>query len=149
MTDDRVADFLAGDRTDDVALYVASDRLSNPEDLLSRPVARAAGDGVLLVVDGDTGRSVFGRVTGRDAMDFAGAAMHRDGEIDPSLAGGTCPDAPADDKETPHEPAFVFSFAEAQNEEVGGIYAEGAVIHAYAQCSCGTAYADKWVAGDR
>jgi hypothetical protein len=32
---------------------------------------------------------------------------------------------------------------------VGDIYAEGDVIHGYVSCSCGTAYSDKWVVGER
>mgnify|MGYP006295032501 CR=1 FL=1 len=146
MTDERVAGFLAGDRPDDVALYLSAERVSNVESLLEKPVASAADDGVLLVVDGETGRSVFRQFTGQDAMDFTGAAMQRDGHVEQSLAAGTCPD---DDGDEPHEPVFVFSFAEEQNEEVGGMYARGAVVHAYAQCSCGTAYADKWVVDER
>ncbi len=43
---------------------------------------------------------------------------------------------------------FIFSFAEAQNEEVGGIYEEGDVVHAYAKCTCGTTYSDRWVVDD-
>jgi hypothetical protein len=31
---------------------------------------------------------------------------------------------------------------------VGGVYAEGDVVHAYAQCACGTAYSDRWVVDD-
>lgn len=146
MTGDRVAAFLAGDRPDDVALYLGGDRISNVDALLERPAAAAAGDGVLLVVDGDTGRSVFRQFTGEDAMDFTGAAMQREGHVDADLAGGECPDS---DTDQPHEPAFVFAFAEAQNEDVGGMYERGDVVHAYAQCSCGTAYSDKWVVDER
>ncbi|WP_214676352.1 DUF5807 family protein, partial [Escherichia coli] len=40
------------------------------------------------------------------------------------------------------------AFAEAQNEEVGGIYAEGDVIHAYAKSSEGAAFSDRWVVDD-
>jgi hypothetical protein len=148
MTDDRLASFLAGDRPDDVALYLAAERVSDPGSLLEQSAAQPAGDGVVLVVDGDTGRSVFQRFTGEDAMEFTGTAMQRDGHVDATLAGGTCPDAgteAADD----HHPVFVFSFAEEQNEEVGGLYERGDVVHAYAQCSCGTAYADKWVVDER
>ncbi|MGM0398359.1 MAG: DUF5807 family protein [Halobacteriota archaeon] len=146
MTGDRVAAFLAGDRPDDVALYLTADRISNVEALLDRSSAEAVGDGVLLVVDGDTGRAVFEQFTGQDAMDFTGVAMQREGRVDADLAGGECPDA-GDGQE--HAPVFVFSFAEAQNEAVGGLYERGDVVHAYAQCSCGTAYADKWVADER
>ncbi|UWG46695.1 Uncharacterized protein HSRCO_0398 [Halanaeroarchaeum sp. HSR-CO] len=146
MTGDRVAAFLAGDRPDDVALYLTADRISNVEALLDRSSAEAVGDGVLLVVDGDTGRSVFERFTGQDAMDFTGVAMQREGHVDADLAGGECPES-GDDQ--PHEPAFVFAFSEAQNEEVGGLYERGDVVHAYAQCSCGTAYSDKWVVDER
>lgn len=145
MTDDRLAAFLDGDRTEDVAIYLSADRVSNLEALLDRPSAYPAGQGVVLVVDGDTGRSVFQRFTGEDAMTFAGEAMGQEGRIDSTLSDGTCPDGTEED----HAPVFVFSFAEEQNAEVGGLYERGDVIHAYAQCSCGTAYADKWVADER
>ena len=145
MTDDRLAAFLDGDRTEDVAIYLSADRVSNLEAVLDHPSAHPEDGGVVLVVDGDTGRSVFERFTGEDAMSFAGEAMGREGRIDPALADGRCPDGAEGD----HEPVFVFSFAEGQNAEVGGLYERGDVIHAYAQCSCGTAYADKWVADER
>jgi len=48
-----------------------------------------------------------------------------------------------------HIARVVFAFAEGQNESVGGRYAEGDVIHAYAHCDCGTRYADSWLVGDR
>ncbi|AKH96763.1 DUF5807 family protein [Halanaeroarchaeum sulfurireducens] len=146
MTDDRVAAFLAGDRPDDVALYLAADRVSNLDALLDQPAVHPAGDGALLVVDGETGRSVFQRFTDEDAMAFTGEAMGRDGHVDATLTDGTCPDA---DGEGDHEPRFVFSFVEEQNEEVGGLYERGDVVHAYAQCSCGTAYSDTWVVDER
>jgi hypothetical protein len=44
---------------------------------------------------------------------------------------------------------FTFAFVEARNEEVGGIYAEGPVVHAYAACTCGETYSQRWVAGTR
>ena len=48
-----------------------------------------------------------------------------------------------------HDTRFVFAFAEEQNEEVEGLYNEGDVIHAYVQCTCGTAYSEKWLAGEK
>jgi hypothetical protein len=189
--------FLAGDRPDDVVLFLSDSFVEDTDALVDfgehveraerRSTERASGDeprasgdgdlgGVLLVVDGDRGRSVVKRMTGMDAMSFAGAAMDNPGSIDADLVGGDCPNAAGvaeateseggDSEERSssgrasgrspraeaaggpqeHHPEFVFAFAEAQNEEVGGMYAEGDVIHAYAYCSCGTAYSDKWVA---
>lgn len=43
----------------------------------------------------------------------------------------------------------MFAFAEEQNGEVGGLYAEGEVIHAYVACTCGQRYSDKWVADEQ
>ncbi|WP_132058947.1 DUF5807 family protein [Halorussus amylolyticus] len=128
--------FLAGDRPDDVALYLADSFVEG--DGLAKH-GEDTDRGVVLVVEGEQGRSVFQTATGMDAMGFAKRAMGTDGDIDRDLAGGTCPDCDGD-------PEFIFAFAEAENEEVGGLYAEGDVIHAYAYCDCGTAYADKWVA---
>lgn len=138
MSDAR-EEFLAGERTDDVALFLSASFVE--DDRLERFGERVDG-GTLLVVDGERGRNAFQAATGVDAMEFAGAAMGLEGIIDGDLAGGTCPDEPGDGE---HEAQFVFAFAEAQNEEVGGIYAEGDVIHAYAMCRCGTAYSDRWV----
>ena len=137
MSDAREA-FLAGERPDDVALFLADSYVS--DDRLEEFGDRVDG-GVVIVVDGDRGRNAFRAATGVDAMAFAQSAMGLEGLIDDDLAGGTCPEAPADED---HEVQFVFAFAEERNEEAGGIYAEGDVVHAYARCSCGTAYSDRW-----
>jgi len=145
--------FLAGDRLDSVAIYV-DDQYLDAEHPLAEAGTSVEG-GVVLVVDGDKGRTAFEQATGLDPMQFSKQAMERDGDIDPSLAGGDCPDAGSDDDgdETAdgddHQTEFGFAFAEAQNEEVGGLYAEGDVLHAYAHCSCGTNYSQKWLVGSR
>ncbi|WP_226480582.1 DUF5807 family protein [Natrinema amylolyticum] len=131
-------EFLAGERLEDVALfladsYVSDDRLEEFGDRVD--------DGTLIVVDGERGRGAFQAATGTGAMEFAKSAMSNEGEIEDDLTGGHCPDATEDED---HAIQFVFAFAEAQNEEVGGIYAEGAVVHSYAQCTCGTAFSDRW-----
>ena len=137
MTDPRT-EFLAGERLEDVALfladsYVADDRLTE--------YGTSLEDGVVIVVDGERGRNAFKAATGTDAMEFARQAMEHEGVIDDDLTGGTCPDEPDGGD---HAVQFIFAFAEAQNEEVGGIYADGDVVHAYAHCSCGAAYSDRW-----
>ncbi|MDY6818428.1 MAG: DUF5807 family protein [Halobacteriales archaeon] len=132
--------FLAGERPDDVAFFLADDVLSSPESLAEYAVE----GGVLLVVDGERGRNLFSELTGTDAMGFAQTAMGRTGSIDDDLTGGDCPDGPGD----AHEVRIIFAFAEEQNDEVGGIYAEGDVIHAYAHCACGAAYSDRWIVGE-
>ncbi|PSP54908.1 hypothetical protein BRC82_07860 [Halobacteriales archaeon QS_1_67_19] len=137
---DKREQFLAGERPDDVALYLADSFVDGDGGGLADH-GEQVEDGVVLVVEGDQGRSVFKTATGMDAMGFAKRAMGTDGEIDRDLAGGACPDCEG-------AVEFVFAFAEEQNEEVGGLYAEGDVIHAYAYCDCGTPYADKWVADD-
>ncbi|MFC4542656.1 DUF5807 family protein [Halosolutus amylolyticus] len=141
MTDSRTA-FLAGERPDDVALFLADSFVD--DDRLTEFGDRVDG-GVLIVVDGDRGRSAFQAATGTGAMEFAKTAMQEESPIDDELTDGTCPDA---DEEGPHQPQFIFAFAEEQNEDVGGIYADGDVIHAYARCACGTAYSDRWNATD-
>lgn len=153
MSDPR-AEFLAGERPADVALFLA-DRYVE-DDRLERFGARVEG-GVMLVVDGERGRNAFRAATGTDAMTFAGEAMSTEGAIDADLAGGTCPDDPGAGSEgatggeaadaaggDDHRPQFVLAFAEAQNEDVGGIYADSDVLHAYARCACGKAYSDRW-----
>jgi hypothetical protein len=156
MTDPLEA-FLAGNRLDDVALFLADAYVDDPEALADQGV-RVDG-GVVIVVDGERGRRVFGSITGADAMGFAREAGATEGEIAPDLAGGTCPEHKPTSRDlengdgqtvtTEHAAQFVFAFAEAQNEDVGDIYAEGDVIHAYARCDCGAGYSHRWIAGDR
>ena len=143
MTDSDRAAFLAGDRPEDVLIYLNEEAVSNPDALESHG-DRVAG-GIVLVLPGDTARSVFQQAAGIDPMAFAKQAMGTEGTIDPDCTGGTCPEGTGED----HEARFVFAFAEEQNEDVGDIYAEGDVIHGYVSCSCGTAYSDKWVVGER
>jgi hypothetical protein len=136
MSDPELDAFLAGDRPDHVAIFLTDDSLD--DDGTIADYGRAVEGGVVLVVPGEKGRQLFSAGTGMDAMAFAKEAMGTDGDIDRDLTGGSCPDCGAD-------VAFVLAFAEAQNEEVGGIYAEGDVIHAYAACPDGTAFSDRWV----
>ncbi len=146
MPGPRTTSFLSGARPDDVAIYLPEETLSGGKALLETEYAEPAPDGgVLLVVAGERGQSTFEEVTGTDPMTFAGSAMGTPGVIDTDLTGGECPNAIDGPQE--HAVQFIFAFAEEQNEEVGGIYADGDVIHAYAQCACGETYADKWVAG--
>jgi len=150
---DDLTAFLDGERLDDVAIYVA-DRFVDGDHPLSR-AGIAVDGGVVVVVPGETGREAFADSTGLDPMQFAKQAMDRTGEIDPRLAGGDCPEADINaddtgdnDNETTddHHVEFIFAFAEAENQEVGGLYAEGDVIHAYAHCACGTDFSQKWLA---
>ncbi|WP_122088355.1 DUF5807 family protein [Halalkalicoccus subterraneus] len=137
----RLEEFLAGERPEDVAIHLAEDVVDDLGKLAE--YGEDAGDGIVLVVPGESGRNAFSKVAGTDAMAFAKEAMDAEGAIDADLARGACPACGSDDVR------FTFAFAEAENEEVGGIYAEGDVIHAYAQCGCGTAFSDRWVAGER
>ncbi|WP_336001669.1 DUF5807 family protein [Halorientalis halophila] len=133
--------FLAGERPDDVLLYF-DERAVDGMDRLAK-VGESTDDGVVLVLDGEEGRTAFQRATGVDPMTLAQSAMGNEGEITDGCTGGNCPDAAEGGD---HYARFVFAFAEAENEDVGGLYAEGDVVHAYAQCECGTTYSEKWVA---
>jgi len=167
MDDNREA-FLAGERPDDVHAYIAAEAVSDL-DALEAHGERVEG-GVVFVLDGERARGLFQRTAGIDPMQLASRAMGTDGRVDPDCAGGECPfdpgdadggsgDVGADESATGdatddrggdrHAPRFIFAFAEKQNEAVGGLYAEGDVIHAYVACSCGEYYADKWVVGSR
>jgi hypothetical protein len=137
--------FLAGDRVEEVAFFLHEAAVSGIDALAEQ--GERTEDGVVLVVPGDTGRGAFQSATGIDPMAFAQEAMRTEGEVDRDLTGGTCPDG--GDGSTGHEARLIFAFAEAQNEEAGGLYAEGDVIHAYVACECGARYSEKWVAGDR
>ena len=156
MTESKREVFLRGERLDDVAIYLAEGVVDDPA-TLAEYGERLEG-GVLLIVPGEAGRNAFSKATGKDAMAFAKEAMGEEGEIDADLTGGSCPACEenearsASSERTESESSevrIVFAFAEERNEEVGGIYAEGDVIHAYAQCSCGTAFSQRWVAGER
>ncbi|ERH12855.1 MAG: hypothetical protein J07HB67_01881, partial [halophilic archaeon J07HB67] len=78
-------------------------------------------------------------------------AMSRtDGDADgrrdqPPTRRRVCPAADGDG----HEVEFIFAFAEEENEGVGGLYAEGDVVHAYAHCGCGASYSHKWLVDSR
>ena len=146
MTDTSAREaFLAGERTDDVAFYLAE---SVVDDLgpLERFGERVDG-GICIVVDGERGRNAFRAATGTDAMAFAREAMTLEGIVEGDLTGGTCPEEAGSEAhgDTDHETRYLLAFAEARNDAVGGIYAEGDVIHAYAKCACGTTYSDRWV----
>ncbi|WP_267163896.1 DUF5807 family protein [Halovenus salina] len=133
--------FLAGERPEDVHIYIAAEAVSNMAALEEH--GERVEDGIALVMEGDQARSVFQSATGIDPMALAQEAMGVDGTVTADCADATCP------VDGGHEPRLIFSFAEAQNEEVGGLYAEGDVIHAYVACECGERYSDKWVAGKR
>ncbi len=132
--------FLAGDSPDDVALYLADSYVDAGR---LESVGDRVEHGVVIVVDGERGRGAFQAATGVEAMSFARTAMQTEGTIDHDLTGGTCPEGDSDED---HGVQFIFAFAEEQNKDAGGLYAEGDVIHAYAHCTCGTAYSDRWLA---
>jgi hypothetical protein len=138
--------FLRGERPDDVLIYLPDRSVSNPESLADH--GERVDDGTVLVLPGEQGRSAFQQATGVDPMTFAQRAMQTDGDIDRDCTGATCPKAAPDEDSKDHRPRFVFAFAEAQNEEVGGLYAEGPVVHAYVHCECDAAFSDRWVASE-
>lgn len=149
-------EFLAGERPGDVAIFLADDHLRNAE-ALSGAAERVDG-GYVLVVDGERGRRLFPKLAGGAPMEFAQEATKREGTVDRGLTGGVCPErasseaadvdgdaGAAHDGDDDHAVRFVFAFAQEQTDDVGGLYEEGDVIHAYARCACGTAYSDRWV----
>ncbi|WP_313693425.1 DUF5807 family protein [Halorarum halobium] len=141
----RLEQFLAGERLEDVAIYLDDDLLDDGGKLAG--MGDPVGDGVVLVVSGEKGRSAFAAGTGMDPMEFSRQAMEHEGTVDADLGGGDCP--AAEDAGADHAVEFLFAFAEARNEGVGGMYADGDVMHAYAHCTCGTNYSQKWLLGER
>lgn len=135
-------EFLAGERHDDILLFIDSDAIGDPGAISD--IAEEVGTGYVLVLPGDRGSEVVAEVVGIDPMDFAGAAMDTEGDIRHDCTGGECPAGTGDG----HRVNFVFAFTEAENPEVGDLYAEGDVCHAYAACTCGQSYSDKWVIGE-
>ena len=145
-------EFLAGERLEDVLVYLARDAVGDPDALAAH--AEAVEDGLVLVMPGDQARGVFQEAAGIDPMAFAREAGATEGHVDSDLTGARCPAAGegadgTDPPGTDHAVRFIFAFAEGENEEAGGLYAEGDVIHAYVSCACGTSYSDRWVAGER
>jgi len=141
--DDRTA-FLAGERPGDVLIYLADRAVSDPGALAAH--GERAGEGVVLVLSGERAQGVFQRAAGIDPMAFARRAMDTEGTVRADCTGGVCP---AGDSGGDHRIRFVFAFAEERNEDAGGLYAEGDVIHAYVACACGEQYSDKWIASER
>lgn len=140
--------FLDGDSPEDVLLFFAESAVSDLGTLAQH--GEQVSRGVVLILEAERGRSAFEGATGIDPMTLASAAMNSEGQIDLHGFEGSHPEADADSRDgDEHAPRFVFAFAEEPNDEVGGIYAEGDVIHAYAVCECGTAYSERWVADER
>lgn len=137
--------FLAGERHEDIAVFIHADAATDLDALADH--GTDVDDGMVIVVPGDRGRSVFQSVAGLDPMGLASEARGTEGDVDRDLAGGDCP-AAAERSDEAHHARFVFAFSEAQNEDVDGIYTEGDVVHAYVQCACGETYADKWLIDD-
>ncbi|WP_336021553.1 DUF5807 family protein [Halobellus salinisoli] len=163
----KLEEFLAGERHEDVALFLTEAYLDSQGKLPK--MGETVESGYVLVVPGDDGRRAFSAGTGMDAMEFARGAMAERGHISRTLDGGECPEAAAEtddddvdaaetdaddsdadesDSVDDHEVEFIFAFSEEQNEEVGGLYERGEVVHAYAHCECGASYSDKWVVGE-
>ena len=146
MTDAR-SEFLAGERPEDVVLFLAEGMVDGPEKL--EEYGERTDDGLVLVMDGEMGRRVFKTATEMDAMTFAGKAMGTEGEIDPDLSGAICPKRDEIEDEHDHRTRFVFAFLEEQQTSMDGLVAEGDTVFAYAHCTCGAAYSDRWHAGER
>lgn len=142
----KLDEFLAGERLDDVVLYLAKDSLDEGGTITEH--GEVVDDGVALVVPGEEGRRLFTAGTGMDPMEFARSAGDTAGTVDPDLTGGTCP-AAGDDDATDHQLNILLAFAEGRNDDIGGQYAEGDVVHAYAACECGQHYSQRWVVGER
>lgn len=139
MSDDPYRAFIAGERPDDVCVFISA---TAPDRGVDFPVEGIpVNGGTVYVIEGERGQTLFSMATGEDIMTLARHAMRNEGAIGPNLTAGTCPVC----GRTGH-PLALFAFAEEQNEAVGGLYAEGNVVHAYAMCSCGESYSDRWVA---
>ena len=151
--DERRRGFLAGERPSELLVYLSDDAVDDPDRLAGAGGGERVDGGTVVVVDGERGRQAFAAATGVNAMSFAGRARGRDGDVRRSLTGGTCPDDTSgevdggdDETDDDHHARFLFAFVEAHQPDGQGLYAEGDVVHAYAQCSCGVAYSDRWVA---
>lgn len=133
---DKLAAFKAGKRQDDILVYIADTIVDRPARLAD--VGHRVDDGTVLVLPGESGKTVFEQTVGERAMDFAGRAMETAGEVDNTLDSGDCPACGRDTIDV------LLAFVEPAHPEVGGRYAEGPVLHAYVRCSCTTYYSDSW-----
>lgn len=138
MTDHEA--FVAGDRPDDVLVYLPEAVLGNPDALAD--VGEPVEGSVVIVVPGEEGPGALESAVGVDPMDFAQDAVGNEGTVARDCTDATCP---AGEGAAGHDLQFLFAFAEAENPDAGDRYAEGDVIHAYAQCACGERYSDRWV----
>lgn len=145
--DSQRQEFLSGERPEDVLIFLSEGEVSNLDSLADHG-ERVNGD-LVIVLDGEEGRSVFERMVGVEAMSFAGTAMDTEGTISSDCTSGECPSKHPDEPDADHQVRFLFAFTEEQNEAVGGLYADGDVIHAYAACTCETTYSDRWVVEER
>jgi len=75
MSDQREA-FLAGERLEDVALFLADSYVSDER---LEEFGERVDDGTLIVIDGERGRNAFQAATGTGAMEFAKSAMSNEG----------------------------------------------------------------------
>lgn len=131
--------FLAGACPGHVGIYLADETFTDQGSIES--FGERVEDGVMLVVEGDRGRAAFEKAIGEDPMSFARSAGDRDGEVDPDLTGGSCPDGDGE----AHDAHVVFAFVQEQLDDAEGIYTEGDVMHAYVRCACGVEYSEKWL----
>ncbi|MFB6163290.1 MAG: DUF5807 family protein [Halococcoides sp.] len=140
------AGFLAGRCPGHVAIYLADETVTDQGSIES--FGERVDGGVILVVEGDRGRSAFETAIGEDPMAFARSAGDRDGTVDRDLTGGTCPEATDADDGTDadaHRAQVIFAFVQEQLDDAEGPYTEGDVLHAYVRCACGVDYSEKWI----
>ena len=87
-------EFLAGDRPEDVLLFIAESAVSDLGTLAQH--GEQVPRGVVLVLEAERGRSAFEGATGVDPMTLASSAMGAEGDLDLDAFEGECPEATAD-----------------------------------------------------
>ena len=132
-------EFLAVNRHDDIVLFLSEHVVD--EHSAIRDQALSVETGCVLTISGTRAQQIVESAIGMGPMAFAKKAMGTRVHVDRELKDAACPSGHTD-----HETEFILAFSEAENQAVGGLYAQGPVIHAYTQCSCGALAADKWVA---
>lgn len=133
--------FIAGEKPKHILLYhgIGAGKLPDQAAKLAHDIE----DGHVMVLPAAMAQEIADKVLIPDLSTFSERSRERGGAIESFLTAGTCPEAMDNGKG--HTLEQIFAFVQPKDELLGGIYAKGDVMHAYALCSCQTYYSDRWV----
>ncbi|WP_254280489.1 DUF5807 family protein [Haloarcula marina] len=134
--------FIAGNRPGHIMLFQHENATSLPDD--ASKVAKNAAEGKMIIQPAVMARDLIDKVLVPNISQFTELSQKRQGNIEPYLTSGDCPEANSNHDED-HIIEQLFAFVQPKHNSLGGIYADGDVMHAYARCSCQVHYSDRWV----